>query len=228
MPDMLDLPVTLPLLMAICAFFTVGGLYRAAAKNKMVLWISGAWLALQGAVSLTGFYHNDYSLPPRFVLLVGPPLIFIAVLFFTERGRKFLDSLHILGLTRLHIVRIPVELCLLLLFRHGQVPIDMTFEGRNFDIISGLSTPVIVWLAFPQNGPVRRWLLVVWNVVCLGLLFNIVGTAIAASPYFAAQFGFSTPNVGVFYFPFVWLPCLIVPVVLLAHLAALWKLLRTG
>jgi hypothetical protein len=225
---MLDLPVTLPLLMALCAFFAVGGMYRAAAKNKQVLWITGAWLVLQGAVSLTGFYHNDYSLPPRFALLVGPPLVLIAALFFSERGRHFLDSLHLMGLTRLHVVRIPVELCLLLLFRHGQVPLEMTFEGHNFDILSGLSTPVIVWLAFPKNGPVRRWLLVVWNVVCLGLLFNIVATAIAASPYFAGHFGFATPNVAVFYFPFVWLPCLIVPLVLLAHLAALRKLLRNA
>lgn len=221
---MLNLPFNIPLLMVVCSLATALMLYKAAANNKLVLWITGAWLALQAAVSLTGFYHNDFSLPPRFVLLAGPPLIFLAALFFTRRGKKILDSLDLKTLTWLHFIRVPVEICLLWLYREGQIPVEMTFEGRNFDVVSGLTAPLMIWLAFPSNGPPRRGLLLVWNFVCLGLLINIVGTAVAASPYFAERFHFETVNIGVLYFPFIWLPCLIVPVVLLAHAAAIRKL----
>lgn len=223
---MLDLPFNIPFLMVVTALATALMLHKASGNNNRVLWITGGWLALQAAVSLTGFYHNDFSLPPRFALLVGPPLIFIIALFFSSGGKNFLDNLDLKALTWLHIVRIPVEMCLLWLYREGQIPVEMTFEGRNFDILSGLSAPFVVWLAFSQNATARRGPLLLWNVVCLGLLLNIVGTAVASSPYFARSFGFESVNNAVFYFPFVWLPCLIVPIVFLAHVAAIRKLLN--
>ena len=72
---------------------------------------------------------------------------------------------------------------------------------------------------------IREGQLLAWNFGCLALLFNIVGTAVAAGPYFGKGFGFETLNLGLFYFPFVWLPCLMVPVVLLAHLVLIRRLL---
>jgi hypothetical protein len=38
------------------------------------------------------------------------------------------------------------------------------------------------------------------------------------------QIAFDQPNIGVMYFPFVWLPACIVPLVLLSHLASLYQL----
>lgn len=222
---MIDLPTYIPTLMIACAFFSVYMLYKAAHNNTLILWIISAWLLLQGAVSLTGFYYTDFSLPPRFLLMVLPPLILIIALFNNKRGKNFLDGLSLKTLTWLHIVRVPVEICLFWLYQHGQIPVEMTFEGRNFDIPAGLTAPLVAWLAFPPNAAPRRGLLLVWNFVSLALLFNIVGTAVAAGPYFGKGFGFETINLGLFYFPFVWLPCLIVPVVLLAHLVLIRRLL---
>jgi hypothetical protein len=61
-------------------------------------------------------------------------------------------------------------------------------------------------------------------VICLGLLINIVSNAILSAPFPFQQFAFDQPNIAVLYFPFIWLPCCVVPLVLLSHLAAIRQL----
>src|SRR5258708_2689306 len=112
-------------------FLSVYFFYKAANNSIKILLILLAWLALQTAIGLTGFYTITNTLPPRFTLLILPPLFFIAVLFITEKGRAFIDNLNTKTLTLLHIVRIPVELILFGLFIHKAIPQLMTFEGRN-------------------------------------------------------------------------------------------------
>jgi hypothetical protein len=109
-------------------------------------------------------------------------------------------------------------------FLHKGIPEVMTFEGRNLDIISGITAPVIYYLGFVSG---RLWprTILSWNLICLALLVNIVTTAILSTPYPFQRFGFDQPNVAIFYFPFVWLPAVIVPIVLLSHLAAIRKLI---
>jgi hypothetical protein len=68
--------------------------------------------------------------------------------------------------------------------------------------------------------------LVVWNIACLLLLANIVVTAVLSAPFPFQRFAFNQPNIALFYFPFIWLPCFVVPAALLAHLSALKQLLN--
>ena len=49
------------------------------------------------------------------------------------------------------------------------IPQLMTFEGRNFDILSGITAPIIYWLAF-RSGKTNRPLLIIWNILALGFL----------------------------------------------------------
>jgi hypothetical protein len=42
------------------------------------------------------------------------------------------------------------------------------------------------------------------------------------------QFAFDQPNIAVLYFPFIWLPSCVVPLVLLSHLAAIRQLSNYG
>jgi hypothetical protein len=112
---------------------------------------------------------------------------------------------------------------LLWLFQHGLEPRAMTFEGSNFDILSGLTAPIVYLIAF-RGGRTNRGLLIVWNIFALLLLFNVVITAVLSFPGPLQKIAFDQPNVGVTYFPFIWLPAVIVPIVLFSHLASLWKL----
>ena len=194
---------------------------------QIFLFVIPLWAALQALLASDEYaYHNFSSVPPRMVQTgVLPALLFILIYFIFFRS-SFIERLSLRKLTLLHVVRIPVELCLLWLYIGGQVPQVMTFEGRNFDILSGILAPVVYLIAF-RGGTVKRWLLIVYNVLGLILLANIVSIAIMALPSPMQSIAFDQPNRGVLYFPYIWLPTILVPMVLFSHLAALWKLAKS-
>lgn len=200
-------------------------LYKSARYSKALVIITLTWLALQAAVSLTGSYTVTNVSPPRFGLLLIPPVVFIAVQFLTKKGRSVLDSFDTKTLTLLHVVRIPVELTLYWLYLHKAIPEIMTFEGRNFDILCGITAPLAWYFGYIKNT-LGRTVLITWNIVCLLLLANIVVTAVLSAPFPFQRLGFGQPNVALFYFPFVWLPGFVVPAVLLAHLVTLRRLIK--
>lgn len=111
-----------------------------------------------------------------------------------------------------------------LAFLHKSIPQLMTFEGRNFDIIAGLTAPVIYYFGYIKKV-FPKSVLLTWNIICLVLLLNIVVNAVLSAPTPIQQFAFDQPNTGVLYFPFVWLPGFIVPVVLLAHIVSIRSLI---
>jgi hypothetical protein len=218
-------PLYLAVAFALTAFVCIYLFYRATRNNTKVLLLISVWLVIQAIISIPGFYTITNTMPPRFLLLVLPPLLLVIVLFVTKRGKRFLDSLDVRLLTLLHVVRVPVELVLFGLFTYEMVPRLMTFEGMNFDILSGITAPVLFYLVFLKRRIDQKWLLV-WNCICLLLLINIVTIAVLSAPFPFQQLAFDQPNIGVLYFPFVWLPCCVVPLVLLSHLAAIRILLR--
>ena len=97
-------------------------------------------------------------------------------------------------------------------------------EGRNFDIISGITAPLIYYYGFVKKR-LNKNILIAWNLLCLALLLNIVINAVLSAPFPFQQFAFNQPNIAVFYFPYVWLPGCIVPLVLLSHLVAIKQLM---
>jgi hypothetical protein len=185
-----------------------------------------AFVAVQGIASILGFYSNFTVLPPRIPLLVLPSFAFIALLYAFPGSRQFLDTMDQAWLTFLHIIRFPVELVLYWLFMCNLVPELMTFEGRNFDVISGISAPFIAYWSYVKKRIRKSWLLL-WNFACLGLLLNIVIHAILSAPSPFQQLAFDTPNTGVFYFPYAWLPSIIVPIVFLSHVICIRQLIRS-
>jgi hypothetical protein len=218
-PAIEDVPFFVESLMVLSTLLAIYFLYRASGGSRIFLLIISSWLILQSLIAYSGFYTLTNTLPPRFILQVLPALLFIIALFLTNSGKVFIDKLNLEQLTLLHVVRVPVEITLYWLCVYGTVPQLMTFEGRNFDILSGITAPVVWYLVFVRKIlPLK--LLRIWNIVCLMLLFNIVINAIFSAPFKFQQFGFEQPNVAVLYFPFNWLPCCVVPIVLFSHLAS--------
>jgi hypothetical protein len=183
------------------------------------------WLTLQMMLSLSHFYSSDTKVfPPKFVLLIFPPLLLIAALFITKSGRRFIDSLPLAQLTFVNIVRLPVEIVLYWLFLNKAVPELMTFSGRNFDILVGISAPIVALLIL--RNKINKTGLIAWNIAGLALLLNIVIHAILSAPFPFQRLAFEQPNIAVLYFPFSWLPAFIVPAALFTHLVALRQLTR--
>ena len=219
-----NLPIYISTGFVATTLLTLFFLYKVANHSKKVLAVSLAWLAITATIGLSGFYLNTSVMPPRFLFLVGPPLVLILFLFTTPKGRAFIDRFNPAYATYLHVVRVPVELVLWALFIYHYVPELMTFEGRNFDVLSGITAPLVAYLGYTKVK-LGKTLLLLWNFICLGLLVNIVTNAILSAPFPFQQFAFDQPNVGVLYFPFVWLPGFIVPSVLLCHLVSIRRLM---
>ena len=104
------------------------------------------------------------------------------------------------------------------------VPKLMTFEGRNFDILIGISAPIMGWLFFKKK--VNKSMMLAWNIIglCFVLFILVNGILSAELPF--QQFGFEQPNRAVNYFPFVLLPATIVPIVIWTHLSDIFQLGR--
>lgn len=219
-----NLPAYISIIFILTTLLSVLLFYKAANNSKTVLLIVSVWIIIQGIVSYSKFYLAEKTFPPRFFLLIVPPLFTIIITFLTQKGRKFLDGMNLKILTYLQTVRVPVEIVLFLLYKSGQIPQLMTFEGRNYDILAGLTAPIIAYIGFSKKIITKK-IIIIWNIICTGLLLNIVFNAALSAPFTFQQFAFDQPNVAVLYFPFVWLPCCIVPIVLLAHLASLKQLI---
>ncbi len=220
---MAELSVQTSVLFILTTILTLWFFYQATKSRKVLLGIL-LWAVIVGVLGFLGFYRVEDAVPPRFIFLLGPGLLFVILLFLNKKGRQFSDTLSLRTLTILHIVRIPVEIVLLFVFLEGFIPGIMTFEGYNYDIISGLTAPIIYYMVFVKKWVGRNGLLI-WNFMCLGLLINILTIAVLSAQTPFQRLAFDQPNIGVTYFPFVWLPTVIVPIVFYSHLASIRQLL---
>ncbi|WP_316825553.1 hypothetical protein [Pedobacter miscanthi] len=219
------LPIYVYLTFGATAIFAIWLFYRATNYAKSFFIGLVIWIIFQSTLSISGFYSDPNTVTMRFPLLILPPLLFLISRLITKKGRAFLDGLDLPSLTIFHVIRIPVELVLFWLFLNKGVPEAMTFHGRNFDILSGISAPFIYYFGLVKKR-LNKWIIILWNLICLALLLNVVSSAILSLPARFAQFGFEQPNVALGFFPFILLPAVLVPLVMLSTVAAIMQLLK--
>ena len=193
-------------------------------KSRTFLILTINWTIIQSAIGYAGIYQDLNFFPPQLLILgVFPPVLFMLILFLSNKGKKFLRRFDIKALTYFHSIRMPVEIVLSLLFHYSMIPVYMTFEGFNFDIISGLTAPVVALIAFRKTS-INRKLLLGWNVLALLLLANVVVISAMSAPFPFQKLAFNQPNIAILYFPFNLLPTVVVPLVFFGHLVALYRL----
>jgi len=226
---MLEAPFALILLffgITVVAIILLCASLKKVCRDTALLVSAGmiAWCLLQSIFAYTGFYRDYQCLPPNLLIAgVFPLLLVIGIVLIYPPTYRGLLLIPLSRLTWIHSIRIPVEFGLLWLFSEKLVPQLMTFEGYNFDILAGISAPFIAYFGIFKKNISRRVLLV-WNIVSLLLLVNIVCLAIFSAPFPFQQLGSDQPNIAIFYFPFILLPTVIVPIVLFAHLVSIVNL----
>ncbi len=178
------------------------------------------WLLLTAGLAQSGVLNHFSSTPPRIFAVVMPALFFCLILTFHPRLQTLWQQVPTTWLLGFQTFRIGVELFLWLLFTSAIVPVQMTFEGRNWDILTGLTAPLMVWL-WVQQPQARRSVVLIWNLAGLALLLNIVGISILSMPTAFQVFTQAPSNTFVASFPFVWLPSFLVPLALLGHCLSL-------
>jgi hypothetical protein len=137
-------------------------------------------------------------------------------------GTVLLRGLPLWALVGYQVFRLPLELVMHRAYEEGLLPQQMTYSGRNFDIVSGITAGLLgAWLLW---RPAPRWVIAAWNALGLALLVNVVTIAILSTPVFAA-FGPDRLNTLVTYPPFVWLPAVLVVAAFAGHVLV-WRWLR--
>ena len=190
------------------------------AATILIAWL--VWILFVGAWSLSGRMSNFQIFPLNMMPVLVVPLIAILLFIFSKTGKEILISIPTENIIRLQAFRFFVELLLWGLYLENQAPIQMTFEGRNLDVLSGLSAPVIAFLI--AKGKISKTGLVIWNLACLGLLVNIVTVAILSMPTPFRFFMNDPSSTIVTEFPVSWLPGLLVPLAYGLHFLSLRQL----
>jgi hypothetical protein len=196
---------------------TIGLFHFANGQSRKLTLLIVVWSLGQSILAFTGFYTGTNLIPPRFLLVLIPVAVII-IFGLTEKRRIWIaQNKRIERSTFLHTVRVPVEIILFYLFTNKMVPELMTFEGWNFDILAGLTAPIVGLLWLKKN--IGRRTLIIWNILALILVLFIFVTGILSSELPIQMFGFEQPNKAINYFPFILLPATIVPTVVYTHLS---------
>ncbi len=181
------------------------------------------WLIFMLIIASSGFLSDYTSFPPHILLIVLPPFLFLLLLMMAKQFNDLTEQFNVFWLVYAQSFRILMEFILWLLYRYHVIPVQMTFEGRNFDILVGITAPLIAYYCFVKKSwPLKVAL--VWNIAGVLLLANIVIVAVLSTPYPFRQFMNEPANTVIFSFPFVWLPGFVVPFALLLHLIAIRRL----
>jgi uncharacterized membrane protein len=223
-----------PLLTLICLILILTGLnitlkrtgWDKDRRNKIffgtIMFII-IWIGLLTVLSYKDFFADFSKLPPRPALAMMIPLPFVVAIAFSKKGTQLLQSVPPHWLVYIQSFRIGVELLLLFAFMAGRLPVQMTFEGRNFDVITGvLALPVGYLLA--QKKSYATKLAIAFNIVGILLLLNVLLIAVLSMPTSFRYFMNEPSTTLVTQFPFILLPGVLVPVAYMLHIFSLRQL----
>lgn len=202
--------------------------FSAERKNKIFtrgLLLLIGWAVATSMLSIMGVFSDFSTPPPRLFFVLPIPLILLVVIMNVKSTTEILRHTPTHALIQLQAFRVFVELLLWALFTQNLLPVQMTFEGRNFDILIGLTAPLIAWLY--QHQKISSAVAIIWNIVGIIMLLNIVTIAILSMPTPFRIFMNEPANTVVTKFPIVWLPMLLVPLAYWLHLLSLKQLIQS-
>ena len=174
-----------------------------------------AWLLVTGLVAASGVLRRFDTFPPPFAgFILSVPVLAIAVAC-SPLGTRLVRGLPLWVLVGSQVYRFPLELLMHEAHVEGVMPVQMSYSGQNYDIVTGITAGLLGgWLA---RGRVPRGVVVAWNALGFVLLLNVVTVAVVSTPIFR-WFGNDRLNTFVTYWPFVWLPTVLVTAALMGHI----------
>ena len=212
-------------LAVICTATLIVLLHRSMKQALLLTVAAILWFVVIGTLAVLGFFSNFDAMPPRLIFALAAPAVALAVVFRSKTLRESLAASPIAALIYLQVFRFAVELLLFRGFVTGHVPVQMTFEGRNFDILAGITAPFAGWI---YQRTRNRLFATLWNIAGLLLLGNIVVVAILSMPGRFRYFTEGPANTLLTHFPFIYLPAVLVPIAYCAHVLSLRQLWSRG
>jgi hypothetical protein len=182
------------------------------------------WLGLWAGLASSGVLAQFHQRPPPLLWMFASSLLAGLALGLSPLGRGLADTVPLWALVLFQSFRLPLELCMAEAAQLGLMPVEMSIEGYNFDFLTGAIALPLAW-ALWLGAPV--WLARWWSWVGTLLLNVIAVLAVASSPMIQA-FGPDHVNSWVAYFPYVWLPTVLVVFAIAGHIVVFRSLGKVG
>jgi hypothetical protein len=213
-------------LVAATAVLVFRSLRQAAAGWPLLTGVGVIYLVMPAVLASRGMLDRYTPLPAPALLMVMALTICTLTITLSSVGRRLIAAVGLPALVGFQAFRIPVEWLLHRLYLEGTVPVQMTYTGRNFDVVTGVTAAALgLWLA--RRGR-SRGVVLAWNVLGLALLANIVTIAILSTPVPFRRFLDGPPNMLPSVWPFVWLPSFLVQLALAGHVLVFRQLRSAG
>jgi hypothetical protein len=177
------------------------------------------WLGVAAGLAHSGVLSDWTARPPRWPLL---PLIALGTCFLfghTLTFRRLLAEIPSWQPVALQTFRVGVELAFWRLHAEGVVPVQITFDGRNFDALVGLTAPVVA--AGIASGWFGPRITTAWNLLGLAMLTNAIGTVAASTPGPLHVDWPGEPLTAIATWPVIWVPALLAPVGIFLHVVSI-------
>lgn len=223
-----------PLLTIICLTIITYGLHHVLhktnferRKKQRILFSTiicfAVWVTTLSFLSFKGFFADFSSLPPRPVLAMLLPLPFILLTGFSSTGSQILQAVPQHWLILMQSFRIFVEILIWFTVLANKFPIQMSFEGRNLDILTGVFALAAAYLIAGKRHNQSK-IIIGFNVIGIVLLLNILIVALLSMPTEIRYFMNEPSAALVAQFPFILLPGVLVPIAYSFHIFSLRQL----
>ncbi|MGX1928017.1 hypothetical protein [Flagellimonas sp. 2504JD4-2] len=182
-----------------------------------------SWIITQFFIWSTGFYYN-LSLPPRIPLfMVFPVLLFIVLFMYKNRNHRVLMAIPIALPIAIQSFRAVIEILFYFTFINGILPVQVTFEGANYDVLIGLSA--IAMAVYATRSGASKQVLLAWNI--LGILVVLFAAfTFISSFYFPSIWGDVGIPLEFNQFPYLLLPTFLMPFAVFLHVLSIAQLIR--
>jgi cytochrome bd-type quinol oxidase subunit 1 len=204
--------------------FARGDRWRSPRLLAIVLVLLGG----SALAATSGWLARFDRQPPPMAILIAGVFLLPIVAGISPFGRSAAAELSVVSLVGFQSFRLPLELLMHHAAERGIMPVQLSYGGYNYDIVTG-ATALLLFVLLRRGVRVPRAAIWAWNLGGLLCLGAIAAIAIATSPMVRA-FGDQPANVNtwVLFFPYVWLPVGLVTAALLGHIVLTRRLLSNA
>jgi len=188
-----------------------------------------AWLGITAAASASGMLGRQTLPPPLMIFFVASMAVALWV-GLSRLGSRLASAVPLAALVAFHGFRLPLELVLHAWYEQGVLPVQMTYEGHNFDIVTGIVAVLVglwLWRAKPPAALARKVVLG-FNVIGLGLLITVASIAVMSSPIPLRQYMDDPPVLLALHVPYGWIVPFCVGAALAGHVIIFRRLRQSS
>lgn len=197
--------------------------YKAENKNNFFqsVLIVCFWLILILSIGHTGLLGKFDKFPAPFMFFFAALMLMSFFLAYSKYGTAVIQKVTLANLVFFQSFRILAEIVLFLALKEGLAPVQMTFEGYNFDIVTGISALVLgIYLRKRTHKKLTLW----FNLLGLVFLGIIAFIALTSMPSPMRLFMKDPSNIWVTTSPYILLPGVLVVAAMTLHLLIFRKL----